>query len=93
MAPDCDIRGLLALLSSSTSVSNCENANNPIKTGRNANPCLNSSNPKVNLATPLISSSPTVAANNPSNPAIKPLVIFPPDKLTVIVRAKIIKEK
>ena len=49
--------------------------------------------PKVNLATPLISSSPTVAANNPSNPAIRPLVIFPPDKLTVIVRAKIINEK
>ena len=91
--PDWDIRGLLALLSSSTSVNNCEKANNPIKTGRNANPCLNSSKPKVNLATPLISSSPTVAANNPSKPAIKPLVIFPPDKLTVIVRAKIIKEK
>ena len=80
-------------MSSSTSVNNCEKANNPIRTGKNANPCLKSSKPKVNLATPLISSSPTVAANNPRSQAIKPLVIIPPDKLTVIVNAKIINEK
>ena len=48
------MRGLLALLSSSTSVNNCEKANNPIRTGKNANPCLNSSKPNVNLATPMI---------------------------------------
>ena len=87
------IKGVRARSESATSLSNWLNAKSPISTGRKENPWRSASMPKSNLATPLMSSSPMVAASRPRAPAISPFSMLSPARLAVMVSANITRAK